>query len=104
MNKLLIAVLTITFVTFNFEITALAETDKQEPQIVFTEKQQEELAVLHKEILEKKKEIVQKYVEYGVISKEKAAMIVKHMERHYQKIEENKFQPFQPHHKKKPAE
>ncbi|MGE8077673.1 DUF2680 domain-containing protein [Peribacillus loiseleuriae] len=110
MNKLLIALLTISFVTSNFEITAFAEKDnqgsevKQEQQIEFTKKQQDELAILHKEMLAKKKEIVQKYVEFGAISKEKAAMIVNHMEKHYQKLEEHGFQPHHSHHHKKPAE
>ncbi|MFJ7975493.1 DUF2680 domain-containing protein [Peribacillus sp. NPDC096379] len=110
MNKLLIALLTISFVTSNFEITAFAEKDnqesevKQEQQIEFTQKQQDELAVLHKEMLAKKIEIVHKYVEFGAISKEKSAMIVKHMEKHYQKLVENGFQPHHTHHHKRPAE
>lgn len=110
MKKLLMALLTITIVTSNFEIMALAENDqqeneiKQEQKIELTTKQQDELAVLHKEMLAKKIEIVQKYVEFGAISKEKAAMIVKHMDKHYQTLVENGFQPHHSHHHKKPAE
>ncbi|WP_429163468.1 DUF2680 domain-containing protein [Desulfitispora alkaliphila] len=56
---------------------------------------------LHKDILSKKREMVNKYVEYGVISKEKGNKIISHMEKRYEKLEENDFIPKCPRSKKK---
>ncbi|MGF7186733.1 uncharacterized protein YlaN (UPF0358 family) [Desulfitispora alkaliphila] len=45
--------------------------------------------------------MVNKYVEYGVISKEKGNKIISHMEKRYEKLEENDFIPKCPRSKKK---
>ena len=55
--------------------------------------QQQELAALHQEIQAKVKEVVSKYVEYGVISKEKGDKIISRLDKRYQKLEENGFIP-----------
>jgi hypothetical protein len=51
------------------------------------------LSVLYKEMFEKKKEILSKYVEYGVLSKTESQKISSHMENRYQHMEQNGFIP-----------
>ncbi|HQA06988.1 MAG TPA: YckD family protein [Syntrophomonadaceae bacterium] len=58
-----------------------------------TEKQKQELSALHKDILNKKKEVISKYVEYGVMSEEKGKKIISRMEKRYQMLEQNGFIP-----------
>ncbi|AGK56117.1 YckD family protein [Bacillus sp. 1NLA3E] len=61
------------------------------PAVQLTEQQKTELANLHKDILEKKKEMILKYVEFGVIPEEKGQMIISHFEKHYEMLEQNGF-------------
>ncbi|NMD72113.1 YckD family protein [Bacillus sp. DNRA2] len=67
-----------------------------QPQVQLNEQQKTELAKLHKDILEKKKEMIQKYVEFGVIEEEKGQMMIAHFEKHYEMMEQNGF--MMPHH------
>jgi len=61
--------------------------------VQLTEDQKKELAALHKDILAKKKELISKYVEYGVISKEKGEKIISRLEKRYERLEQNGFVP-----------
>ncbi|WP_100333705.1 YckD family protein [Bacillus alkalisoli] len=61
--------------------------------VQLTEEQKQEMAQMQMEALEQKKKIINKYVEYGVISEKKAEKIVSKFEKHYSKIEENGFIP-----------
>uniref|UniRef100_UPI00240A8536 YckD family protein n=1 Tax=Piscibacillus halophilus TaxID=571933 RepID=UPI00240A8536 len=61
--------------------------------VELTEEQKSEMAAMQKEVLEKEKEIIQKYVEYGVFSLEKGEKIIGHLDKHYEKLEENGFIP-----------
>jgi len=76
--------------------TSLAVTD--EPQtpaskIELTDVQKNELASLHKGIMDKKKELISKYVEYGVITEDKGKMMINRFEERYKKLEQNGFMP-----------
>lgn len=62
-----------------------------QPEVKLTEAQKTELAKLHKDILDKKKEMVQKYVEFGVIPEDKGQMMITHFEKHYEMLEQNGF-------------
>jgi polyribonucleotide nucleotidyltransferase len=71
-----------------------------QPEVKLTEQQKTELANLHKDILEKKKEMINKYVEFGVIPEEKGQMMISHFEKHYEMLEQNGFVwKMHPHHK-----
>ena len=71
-----------------------------QPEVKLTEQQKTELANLHKDILEKKKEMITKYVEFGVIPEEKGQMMISHFEKHYEMLEQNGFVwKMHPHHK-----
>lgn len=71
---------------------------EQEKQIQLTETQKAELSEIYLELFEEKKELIQKYVEFGVISKEKGNQMIQKFEKHYKMIEQNGFMlPHPPH-------
>ncbi|MCI4128448.1 YckD family protein [Bacillus haynesii] len=66
-----------------------------------TDKQKNELASLQKDIMEKKKQLINKYVEYGILDQERGKEIKSHIEKRYEKQKENGFLPKWKHHKEK---
>ncbi|WP_249652551.1 YckD family protein, partial [Lysinibacillus sp. D4A1_S13] len=52
-----------------------------------------------KEVLEKRKHVISKYVEYRVLPKEKAVHIKQHMDRRFNMMKQNGFVPKPPPHK-----
>ncbi|MFB4164933.1 YckD family protein [Alteribacillus sp. JSM 102045] len=58
-----------------------------------TEEQKEQLSTLHKNIIEQKKELVDKYVEFGMIPENKREKIKQHLDDRYNRLVENNFQP-----------
>ncbi|MFZ4450354.1 DUF2680 domain-containing protein [Salibacterium aidingense] len=70
-------------------------------QVELTEPQKKELAEIHSSILEQKKTLIDKYVEFGVIPKEKRETIKKHLDKGYAQLEDNEFIPKHPHPNKK---
>ncbi len=66
-----------------------------------TENQQKELAIMYQDMFDKRKGIISKYVEFGVIEKEKADKIIEHLDEHYRMLEENGFVIEHKHHKGK---
>ncbi|RBW67924.1 DUF2680 domain-containing protein [Bacillus taeanensis] len=73
----------------------------EEKAVQLTEEQKQELAEMHKNMIEGKRALIAKYVEYGMITKEKGDKIMAHMEERYTKMEENNFIPKWDHHKKR---
>lgn len=68
-------------------------TQKPDPKVELTETQKKELAEIHKVILEKKFEMVDKHVEYGVITKEKGDKIKEMLQKRAEKMKENGYMP-----------
>ena len=68
------------------------ETNKKEVQL--TDKQKSEITAIHKEIFDKRKELITKYVEFGVIDEEKGKIIISKLERRYEYAEKNGFIPY----------
>jgi hypothetical protein len=66
---------------------------KDQPKIELTADQKAELKELHEDMLEKKKEIIKKYIEFGVLTEEKGKKVLEKMEAHYKELEENGFVP-----------
>jgi hypothetical protein len=82
--------------------SAAAQTNpetEETNEVKLTEEQKNELAKLYGEAFEKKKEIISKYVEFGVFSQEKGDELMEHIESHYKKLEENNYIPKYGHHK-----
>jgi Protein of unknown function (DUF2680) len=88
---------TLILLSFGLVFTsASAQTDpetEETKEVKLTEEQKNELAKLYGEAFEKKKEIISKYVEYGVFSEEKGGKLIEHIESHYKKLEENNYIP-----------
>ena len=72
---------------------AFGGSDWINKDVQLTEEQKQEMAKMQMDALEHKKQIINKYVEYGVISEKKADKIVTKFEKHYAKMEENGFIP-----------
>lgn len=70
-------------------------------EVKLTKEQQKVLESISSEILEKRIEMINKYAEFGVIKKDKAKKIIKHMKKHHEKLKENGFVPHWDKHKKK---
>jgi len=58
-----------------------------------TVEQKQEMANLQKEVLEKKKIIISKYVEYGVFTEDTGNKIISRLDKRYQRLETNGFIP-----------
>ncbi|RKL66410.1 hypothetical protein CR203_16090 [Salipaludibacillus neizhouensis] len=61
--------------------------------VELTEDQRMEMSLLQKDAIERKKEIINKYVEYGVFTEEKAQKLQAHMDEKFSELEENGFIP-----------
>ncbi|RSL30183.1 DUF2680 domain-containing protein [Salibacterium salarium] len=73
-------------------------------EVELSKKQQKEMSELHSSILEQKKTVIEKYVEFGVIPTEKSEKIKSHLEERYADLEDNGFVPLPHHHHKKSEE
>ena len=94
MNKFWLGVMATVLMTVGTMGIKSVETGAETPtEVKLTEVQQEEMSILQKEALEKKKEIINKYVEYGVFTDEKGQKIISHIEERYSKLEQNGFVP-----------
>lgn len=105
MRKLLLSLLAAALLIFSVGSTASVYAKGTTPQkgktnIQLTEIQKKELSGLHKQILQKRKQVIMKYVQYGVLPKEKGEKIIAHMENHYSQMERRGFIPKR-HFKKK---
>ncbi len=79
-------------------------TDKMAPQIKLTPAQKDELATLFEEKLAVEKKIIDKYAEFGVMSKEQAMKIWEHKQNWSKQLEKNGYlMPRPEHFHKKPA-
>lgn len=100
-SKKLIAIVFIFFAMLTSS-TVHAQTpqgESSEKPIQLTNEQKAKLENLHKELLEKKKELIQQYVEYGIISKEKGDNMISRLEKHYNRMQQKGFSPHWNHSK-----
>jgi hypothetical protein len=97
LTSLTFAVLLLGFV--NLPVYAEQNTPTEgDKQVQLTEDQRAELADIYRDLLEEKKELVQKYVEFGVIPKEKGDQMMQRFEEHFKMVEQNGFMlPRHPH-------
>lgn len=70
-----------------------AHKDGINEEVELTSEQKDELAFLHKNLMDQKIGIINKYVEYGVITEEKGKEMIEHLEKRYQQLEKNEFIP-----------
>jgi DNA-binding PadR family transcriptional regulator len=99
--KKLVGIATIIFTLGLVFSSVSAQTGQGDEikNVTLTEEQKKELAKLHNEVLEKKKEIVSKYIEYGVFPEEKGKKIMEKMDNRFKMLEENNYIPKWDRHK-----
>ncbi|MBG9910854.1 sporulation protein [Bacillus xiamenensis] len=91
--------LSMMLLLFGFQVeTAHGETPQMEKRPVtqqakLTTEQQKQIEVLEQQILSKRKEVIKKYVQYGVLTKEQGTHITKRMDEHYNHLKNNGFVP-----------
>jgi hypothetical protein len=61
--------------------------------VKLSDQQISELSTLNKDILEKKKQVISKYVEYGIMTEKKGKIMISRMEKYYTKLEQDGFIP-----------
>lgn len=64
---------------------------EREKNIELSDEQKQELETLHMEILNLRKDLIKKYMEYGVYTKEQGEKIISHLEHHYEKLKQNNY-------------
>lgn len=79
----------------------ILDDDRINTNVKLSDQQKVELADLNKEILEKKKQVILKYVQFGVISEKKGKIMITRMDKYYTKLEQNGFIPDWDKHKMK---
>jgi len=60
---------------------------------MLTDAQKQEIGAIYKELFDKKKQLVGKYAEFGVITEEKAKMWSQRIDKHYARLEQRGFVP-----------
>lgn len=102
MKRFFVAMLATFMFTMSLgAVQTSAEEEASKENVQLSEQQKQELATLHKEVLEKRKEVISKYVEFGLISEEKGKKILSHLDEQYKKLEENGYIPHWGHGKHK---
>lgn len=94
--KKITLLLSVLILTLGIAMPVWAQNDKaQQPEkkVELTEEQKRELADIHEDILENKLELIDKHVEYGVITKEKGDKIKAKLQEKMQKMKENGYMP-----------
>ncbi|MEH7386272.1 DUF2680 domain-containing protein [Bacillus sp. JJ1521] len=105
MKRMTGLVLLLSFILFGgIQANAEMEKDDQRPKVELTDKQKQEMDKLYLELLTIEKKIINKYVEFGVLSKEEADKKLNWLNEHYQKIKERGYIPRHHHRKHKDDE
>ncbi|WP_158176421.1 DUF2680 domain-containing protein [Heyndrickxia camelliae] len=89
MKAILILPLLVMLVALPVHAEPMTNTESQKQVVKLTKQQKEELTKIHLDLLTKRKQLIMKYVEYGVIPKEKGDKMLKGINEHYQDIKEN---------------
>ncbi|MBM7570692.1 YckD family protein [Aquibacillus albus] len=90
-----IALLTLAFL-IAIPSFAFAEEQEEMPQykdVKLTEEQLKELKVLYEDVINKRKGIINKYVEFGVLTKEDGEQMKKHLDKFFEKMEKDGYIP-----------
>ncbi|PLS17165.1 hypothetical protein CVD28_14015 [Bacillus sp. M6-12] len=98
MKKIITSLMAVVLVSIIvFVCPSYAENHESQTNVQLTETQKEELSKLHEEILAKKKELIDKYAEFGIITQEKKEKIKAHMDTRFLEMKENGFICHQKH-------
>jgi len=89
----LLVILCLAMITGKQAYAQLNDNQEEQPQVKLSEQQKSELDALYQEAFEARKKIIDKYVEFGVITKEKAEKKQEHMDKFYEELKENDYIP-----------
>lgn len=90
-SLLITLLLTLPMAGFTTAQEPVEEVEKSDETVELTKKQRKELAKLYREIFDMKKEVVAKYVEFGVLTKEQGKGLMEEMDEHYARLERHGF-------------
>jgi argininosuccinate lyase len=100
-KKMLAAsVMSVTLLGTYVPVHAEGNTPSNKEAVQLTAQQKKELELLYKDIFDKRKQVIGKYVKYGILPEEKGQKIIAHLQKHYEKLEQNGFIPHWDHSKK----
>lgn len=73
--------------------TYAQEANQLQPQqkVELTDQQKDELSTLYQDLFAKRKEIINKKVEFGMISKEMGDKMISKMDEHFEMLKQNNF-------------
>ncbi|ADU31117.1 YckD family protein [Evansella cellulosilytica] len=98
-RKLVVGVLS-AIMLFSVGFSSEVGAHGMNEDVELTAEQMDEMATLQEKALEKKVEIINKYVEFGVFTEEKGKKMISFVEKKYNELKENNFIPKWDKHKK----
>ncbi|BCB03876.1 DUF2680 domain-containing protein [Bacillus sp. KH172YL63] len=102
MKKIIYSIMAVCVLSLGVCGSVEAVGQNTEQKVNLTAEQKAELGKLHDQMFATKKELVKKYVEYGVFSKEQGDKVLAMMEEKHKKLKENGYMMrWHPHHGKK---
>ncbi|WP_042349351.1 DUF2680 domain-containing protein [Bacillus massiliigorillae] len=101
MNKIIMSFMIATLLSLGF--TSLSSAEEQQnvvdqKKVQLTSEQQAEVKAIHQNILEQKKKLIGKYVEFGQMTKEDGDKLISRFDQKFKKMEEMGFQMPKHHH------
>jgi len=100
MRRIKINIITMFIAAAVISLTGTAEAAEKQQQppanVTLTDQQKKEIEQLEADILKKRKDVISKYVQYGVLPKERGEHIKNHMDKHFEMMKQNGFVP-KPH-------
>lgn len=76
------------------EIVGNPEKEHKTERIRLSENEVKELEKINEDILEKREELIEKYVEFGILSEDRAERMKAHLDDHFRQMKERQFLPF----------
>ncbi|MEC0321626.1 YckD family protein [Bacillus subtilis] len=97
MKRITINIITMFIATTVISLTGTAEAAEKQQQppanVTLTDQQKKEIEQLEAEILTKRKNVISKYVQYGILPKERGEHIKNHLDKHFEMMKQNGFAP-----------
>lgn len=91
---IILAGIMLSVASFTGMLSSAHATEEPAPvEKSLTDAQKAELETMHKDVLQREKDIIHKYVEYGVMTKESGDLILDHMDKRFEKIKEHDYIP-----------